>query len=383
MARIAHIMTVPESLGFLRGQIAFMKARGHALHAITSPGPLLDEFAREYDIPTHAVEMPRRITPLDDLRALSQLMATLRAIQPDIVHAHTPKGGLLGMLAATLAGIPLRIYHMRGLPMVTATGIRRALLTGAERVSCGLAREVICVSHSLREVALDLDLVEPDKIHVLLGGSGNGVDAHQRFNPERHAHERSALRAELTIPQDATVVSFVGRLVRDKGVVELAQAWAALKADYPDAYLLIAGPEEERDAVPAHILDQLRRDPHVRMLGFVRDTPRVYAASDLLVLPTYREGFPNAPLEAAAMGLPVVATRIPGCIDAVDDGVTGLLVPPRDPQALTHAIGRYLDDPMMRVQHGQAGRARMLTDFDQRALWGALADRYEQLLHPR
>jgi glycosyltransferase involved in cell wall biosynthesis len=383
LARIVHIMTVPESLGFLRGQTAFMKARGHELHAVTSPGPLLDEFAREYAIPTHAVEMPRRITPLDDLRSLAQLVLLLRELEPDLVHAHTPKGGLLGMLAATLAGVPCRVYHMRGLAMVTSAGARRALLIAAERVSCALAREVICVSHSLREVAIDLDLVDPDKIVVLLGGSGNGVDAQGRFNPERHAHARAQLRAELGIPADALVVGFIGRLVRDKGVVELARAWASLRGEYPGAHLIVAGPEEERDAVPHHILDQLRQDPSVHMMGFTRDTPRVYAASDLITLPTYREGFPNVPLEAAAMGLPVVATRIPGCVDAVDDGVTGLLVPPRDALALTQALRRYMDDPLMRAQHGQAGRARVMTDFDQRALWSALAERYDQLLKRR
>jgi glycosyltransferase involved in cell wall biosynthesis len=383
MARIVHIMTVPESLGFLRGQTAFMKARGHELHAVTSPGPLLDDFAREYAIPTHAVPMPRRITPIEDLRALAHLTGLLRALKPDIVHAHTPKGGLLGMLAATLAGVSCRVYHMRGLAMVTSTGARRALLSGAERVSCALAREVLCVSHSLREVAIDMQLVEPDKIHVLLGGSGNGVDALGRFDPERHSGARAQLRTQLHIPAEAPVIGFIGRLVGDKGVGELGAAWTALREDNPEAHLIVAGPEEERDAVPPYVLERLRRDPRVHMLGFVRDTPRVYAASDLITLPTYREGFPNVPLEAAAMGLPVVATRIPGCIDAVDDGVTGLLVPPRDAQALALALGRYLDDPMMRAQHGQAGRARVLTDFDQRALWAALADRYDQLLQRR
>jgi hypothetical protein len=183
MAHIVHVMTVPESLAFLRGQAGFMRDRGHTLTVITSPGDGLQEFSEREGVPAYAVEMPRRITPLQDLRAVHELASLLRSLRPDIVHAHTPKGGLLGMLAATAAGIPRRIYHMRGLPMETAQGARRALLSTTERVSCALARRVIAVSPSLRQTAIAHGLCPAHKIIVLAGGSGNGVDAHGRFDP--------------------------------------------------------------------------------------------------------------------------------------------------------------------------------------------------------
>ena len=381
--KLVHVTTVPDSLGFFIGQIGYMKGRGIEVHALSSPGPLLDEFAAREQVQTHAVEMPRRISPGHDLGAVRQMVEALRRIRPHIVHSHTPKGGLLGMIAARLAGVPVRIYHIRGLPLMTATGRRRALLRWTEKVACGLAHQVLCVSHSVREVALEEGLCPPDKIRVLLGGSGNGVDATGRFSPERHGPEtRAALRARFGIPRDAVVLGFVGRVVRDKGIVELADAWRELREEHPGAHLLLVGPEEPQDPVPPATVEALRRDPRVHFTG-PTDAAPWYAAMDLLVFPTYREGFPNVPLEAAAMGLPVVATRIPGCTDAVADGETGTLVPVRDAQALAGAVRAYLASPHLRAEHGGRGRERALRDFAQEGIWNALYAEYVRLLRER
>ena len=175
-------------------------------------------------------------------------------------------------------------------------------------------------------------------------------------------------------------MGYVGRIVRDKGIAELESAWQLLKERFPNLFLLLVGPVEGHDPVPPQVLDSLRKDPRVRLVGSVKETPLFYAAMDLLVLPSHREGFPNTPLEAAAMELPVVATRVDGCVDAVVDGVTGLLVPPRDPQALGAAIERLILDPELRQQMGQAGRQRVLRDFRPEALWQAQYQQYRELL---
>ncbi|MDF2772946.1 MAG: capsule biosynthesis protein CapM [Geminicoccaceae bacterium] len=381
--RLVHLTTIPASLGFLTGQLAYMANRGFSVTAVSSPGKDLDTFAARERVPTYAVPMARRITPLQDVVAVWRIYRVLRRVRPHIVHAQTPKGGLLGTIAAWLAGTPVRVYHIRGLPFVTAGGARRFLMRGTERIACRLAHTVLCVSHSVRDVAIAERICPARKISVLLGGSGNGVDSAGRFNPDRLRSEREQTRASFGIPQDASVVGFVGRIVRDKGVTELAAAWLALRDAHPDLHLLVVGHFEPQDPVPEHVATLFRDDPRIHLVGYVADAAPLYAAMDVVALPTYREGFPNVPLEAASMSLPVVATRVPGCVDAVLDGVTGTLVPPRNASTLAAAIASYLCDSDLRLAHGRAGRNRVLRDFRQEVLWDALFTHYESVLAQR
>jgi glycosyltransferase involved in cell wall biosynthesis len=381
--RLVHITTVPLSFGFLTGQIGYGLARGLRITGIAAPGEELDAVERTTGVTVEAVPMARRITPLQDLIAIARIVRRLRRRRPHIVHAHTPKGGLLGMIAAWVARTPVRVYDVWGLPYMTATGLRRVLLLWSERVSCALAHRVLSVSHSLRDVAIEDRVCRADKITVFLHGSGHGVDATGRFDPQRLASARDDTRDRLGIPRDAVVLGFVGRIVRDKGIVELADAWIRLRDRYPNLHLLIAGRFEPQDPVPPLVEATLRGDSRVHLAGWSTDTPPLYAAMDVVTLPTYREGFPNVPLEAASMALPVVATRVPGCVDAVEDGVTGTLVPARDAAALADAIAAYVDDPDRREAHGKAGRVRVLRDFRREPLWEALHDEYDHLLRAR
>ncbi len=375
--RILHVTTIPESLGFLKGQIGYMKERGVEVLAASSPGPYLDDFAQQQGIEALEVPMARKITPLEDLHALYRLVRLLRSRRPTIVHAHTPKGGLLGTLAGLIAGTPLRVYHMRGLPLSTATGAKRTLLRWTERIACAAAHRVICVSPSLRAEALSERLCSADKITVLAEGSGNGVDATGKFDPGHlEPGTRERLREQLGIPEGAVAIGFLGRLVRDKGVIELVAALEALLERGRDVHLIVAGALEERDAIPEETARFLREHPRVHFLGFDWNTAPFYAAMDVVVLPSYREGFPNVPLEAAAMRKPVVTTSATGCVDSVVDGVTGSVVPPRDADALAHAIERYVLDAGLRRTHGDAGRARVLTSFKQEVMWRALHQEY-------
>lgn len=375
---VIHVTTVPMSLVFLRGQAEYMRRRGIDIQVVSSPGEDLHAFAAAEGVRATAVPMTRAITPLTDLRSLLRLWLLFLRERPAIVHSHTPKGGLLGTIAATAAGVPVRLYHMRGLPLMSAGGLKRRILTLTERVSCGLATEVLCVSHSLREAAIDLGLDHEQHLRVLAGGSGQGVDAGYRFDPQRTGHQsRARFREARGIRGDALVFAFVGRVVRDKGVHELCEAWQRVRAILPDAHLLVVGPFEEQDPVRPDVRRLLEEDPRVHLEGRVEDTPAVYAAADVVVLPTYREGFPNVPLEAAAMERPVIATAVPGCVDAVVDGVTGTLVPVRDAPALAAAMVSYADADL-RERHGSNGRQRVLRSFSREAIWAALADTYRR-----
>lgn len=378
---LVHVFTVAESLHFASDVMKTAKARGLDVAVVCSPDPRLDALGESLGVRTFGVPMSRRMSPLEDLESLARMTALLRRLRPDIVHSHTPKAGLFGTLGALANRVPVRIYHMRGLLSVTQTGAMRQITLNVERVTCAAATRVICHSPSLREVALGERLLPRSKSHVVLGGS-NGVDADVKFNPEPLRARRAELRAAWGLPEEALVIGFVGRIVRDKGVAELLSAFTKIAEAREDVYLLLAGPIEERDAVDPATLAVLRSHPRIRAVGWVDSAP-AYAVSDVLAFPSYREGFPNAPLEAAAMELPVVATRILGNVDAVVDGVTATLIPVADAEALRAALERYLADPELRASHGRAGRARVLTDFRRDRIANAIVDLYERDLGHR
>jgi glycosyltransferase involved in cell wall biosynthesis len=379
--RLLHVVTVPDSLLFFDGQLAFMKRHGYDITMIASPGPALEEFGRREGIRVYPVQMSRRMTPFEDLRSLGRIHRLIRQLRPHIAHTHTAKGGLLGTVAAALARTPVRIYQMRGRLSATARGWKRHSIMAAERLVCGASGHVLCNSHSLREGAVRDGICAADKIEVLLAGSGNGVDSAVRFNPHRvGAMEALAVRRELSIPAYAPTVGFVGRVVRDKGITELVEAWKIIRKRGRDTHLVLVGPVESRNPISAADMRFLEGDCRIHLLGFREDLPRLYLAMDVVVLPTYREGFPNVLLEAQSMGRPVVSTLVEGCVDAVENGTTGTLVPARDATALAHAMLTYLGDAVLRARHGEAGRDRVLRLFERERLWEALLALYESLL---
>jgi glycosyltransferase involved in cell wall biosynthesis len=375
--RILHVTTVSKTLGFLKGQVAFMRGRGFSLY---SAGGEARGIPAKWPLPFSVIEMPRRISPLRDLVAISQLVLLIRRIGPTIVQGHTPKAGLLTMIAATITRVPVRIFQVHGLPHVASRGLRRRLLILATRVSCWLADEVFCVSYSMWRILCEQKLCPPEKASVLGNGSSGGIDT-RRFSPGAiKLADALEFRKKLDVSPTAVLAAFVGRIVRDKGIAELAQAWLELRARFPDLHLVIAGEAEDQDPAPQSARRILESDSRVHFIGQCRDMPVIYAACDFVVLPTYREGFPNVLLEAAAMGIPSVATRVPGCTDAVVDNVTGSLVPPYDSASLANAIARYVMDPELRRMHGAAGKARVVSDFRPEIIYQDLYGRYCALL---
>lgn len=379
--RLLHVTTVPQTLLFLVPHFRALRARGVTVGAVAAPGAILDNLATNEQISTHPIPMTRQITPIADLIALVRLIIVFRRFRPDIVHAHTPKGGLLGMLAARLAGVPVCIYHIHGLPLETATGWRRWLLASTERVACLCAHQVLCVSASVREVTIRERIVQAARIKVLLGGSISGIDASSRFSPELvSAEERHHTRNRWGIGATDSVIGFVGRLVRDKGVLQLAESWRVLRAEMPHLHLLIVGDAESHDSEVSKALEQLREDSRVHFAGVDWNTPRLFAAMDVVAFPTFREGLPYVPLEAGAMRLPVVASRVTGCVDAIVDGVTGTLIKAASSEELTAALRAYLLDPELRNRHGHAARQRVLELYHPEAILEATFAEYERLL---
>src|SRR5690625_1931680 len=264
---LIHVTTVPLSLFFLAGQADYFRNHGFATHVISSPGYLLDEFQKSENVTAHELTMSRKISPLQDLAALWHLVRKFKEIKPHIVHAHTPKAGLLAMIASRLVRVPSRVYQIHGLPLSTATKWKRMILRMSERLACALATDVLCVSTSLLGQVLAEKLVSRAKVAVLLNGSANGIDS-TRFDPQAFTSEqRVKTRAQLGVTATTRIIAFVGRMVHDKGIEDLVDAWRILREDYNDVSLLMIGPYEETDTVKEGTKAYIESDPRIITLG--------------------------------------------------------------------------------------------------------------------
>lgn len=370
-------VTVDLSLRLMAGFPAYLVSRGWEVHVVCSPSAALDALAEVDGVTVHPLPMRRDPAPFADLRSLVAWIRLLRRVRPDVVSTGTPKAGLLGMLAARLTRVPSRVYLLRGLRLETATGLGRRILTLLERLSISSAQVTIAVSRSLAARAVELRLGRPERFVVLGDGSSNGVDVEAIERLSQDAGERSALRAQLGL-DDRPVVGFVGRLTEDKGVAVLGDALRQLRSRGTDVQLLLVGAAESGGEDPLGAAGAT-----VVRTGFVTDPERYYAAMDLLCLPTFREGFPNVVLEAAAAGIPTVTTDATGAVDSVVDGETGLVVPVRDATALADAIGRLSAEPELRARLGAAARVRARERFARPVVWAAQEEFYRSVLGER
>jgi glycosyltransferase involved in cell wall biosynthesis len=383
MPRLVYITTSAESTFFLQGQLSYMRARGFDVVVISAPGDELRVIEECEGVTTIPVQMEREISPLKDLVSLVRLYTVLQQLRPAIVNAATPKAGLLGMIAACAAGVPVRIYFLLGLRLETTRGLKRFVLSVAERCASLCAHRVICDSESLRRLYVKLQYATEAKTCVLEKGSPSGIYV-DKLTQTPQLREPPALRAELGIPDRAPVIGFVGRLTRDKGVPELLDAFDQVLASFPEARLLMLGRFEDGDPIPESYVKRLRSHPRVVMTGFVSDTASYYRIMNVLAFPSHREGLAGPPLEAAlAAEIPSVAFEATGTVDAVCDGVTGSIVPLGDVASFAWALERYLTNDLLRREHGQAGRKYVLRHFSPEIVHEATHGEYVRLLKAR
>jgi glycosyltransferase involved in cell wall biosynthesis len=380
--RVAVLTTVPQTIAaFFEQQLRDLAAVGFEVHVISSPGSDLDSIAPGAPLQKHGIAMERQPHPLRDLKSLWTLCAAIRRIRPHVVHAHTPKAGLLGMLAAKLSGVPVRLYTVHGLPLETRSGRLRQILEWAERLSAFCSTRTYSVSNSVRERVIELGLCPASKVQILGHGSCSGVNV-ERFQVADRAKHSDRLRQQLKIPADAPIGTFIGRLSRDKGIQVLADAWPELSRMVPSLHLVIAGEMDHTDPVSPEAIQILENHPKIHLLGSVqaKEVPELYAASDFVVLPSFREGLSQVALETGAAGLPIVASRVWGLVDPIVDGLTGILVPPRDPHALALAMARLANDQALRLQMGAAAQNFVSTHFADRRVNQLWIGEYQRLV---
>lgn len=358
----------------LTGRLRALREAGFRVVLIASPGKLLDATVAREGIEALPIPMKRGIDPLADLVSLFRLVRAIYRLQPDIAEFSTPKAGLLGNIAALVCGVPHRVYLLRGLRLETASGPMRWILRATERLASACSHVVLCNSRSLREKALTLGVASASKLIVLGPGTSNGVDV------ERFAPSSNGTRDLLGIAPGTPIIGFVGRLTRDKGVPELFRAFEFLLQSRPDARLILVGWfDESEDALAPELRAAIQRHPRVLRTGFVADTAPWYGVMDVLVLPTYREGFPNVVLEAAASGVPVITTLVTGSREAVIPSITGLLVPPGDSEALAESMAELLANPGRRRQMGEAARKWVVEHFPQARIHALSVAHYKDL----
>ena len=369
MKKIVFSAVGPEAVYyFLKEQIAYFKGRGCDVSVVTSHGTWTQaEFIeKELGVKVYPYEITRVFSLLKDIAALFKIISLFKKLKPDYIYGTTPKAAFICMLAGAATGVRRRVYLIRGLTFVNDRFLKKFIMSSIERLSCALAHKVLVVSQSNLDYLLSHKLCDPKKVKVLANGSSHGVDAANKFNPaNKNIRAQDAMRKDLGIREGDTVFGFLGRMVKDKGVEVLAEAWKAVSKRHNNIHLILIGPVRvPRDAVGLEYYNYFKSTGNIHIIGDVRDPLDMYGIMDILVHPSLREGFPNAVLEAGALEIPVITTDALGCIDSVVHNETGVVVPMNDPAKLAGAMEKLMLDRELARRMGRRARERILKLYD-------------------
>ena len=361
---------------FLGGQFEYFRELGYELDVVCSESPYLAPYARQHNFGYREIPILRSINPIQDFKSIRQICRYIKDRQVGIVVGHTPKGGLLSMVAAWLMRVPKRVYFRHGLVYQTSSGLKRFILMSVDRLASLLATKIVCVSPSVLEQSIK-DKLSPAHKQIVLGkGTCSGVDTQGKFNPQNINPEKMSLLTQKWGIEDSDwVVGYTGRLVRDKGIIELVDAFDLVKANNPRLKLLLVGMFEERDALPQEVQNRIKNDPQIVWTDFQNeDMEYFYAMMNVYVLMSFREGFPTGTLEAQSMGVPVITTRVTGCCDSIVEGETGAFVS-REPEELGKVIKAMSEGEI--TFSAERTRSWVMDNFDNLRVWEDIKKLYE------
>lgn len=363
----------------LENQLSFMNSYYRVI-AVSSDKETLEQVGKKEGVETFCLEMTRKITPLKDCLAVWKLYKYLKNEKPYIVHTHTPKAGIVGMLAAKLAGVPHRLHTVAGLPLLEATGVKRKILNGVEKITYKCATKVYPNSKGLQGIIVENKFTGTDKLKIIANGSSNGIDT-SYFNPELVSlSEREKLKSELNINDDDFVFVFVGRIVGDKGINELVAAFQKTSNNYSNCKLLLVGPlEHDLDPLLPITLKTMAANKQIISVGYQDDVRPYFAISNALTFPSYREGFPNVVMQACAMELPCIVTDINGCNEIIENNVNGNIIPVKNAEVLYDAMKTYLDNQNHVSEMKAGSRVVIKEKYERNVVCKALLDEYKKL----
>lgn len=364
---------------FIKGQASYHKSKGHEVVIVSGPGEEIDNLEKEESVRVIRVPFAREISLSKDLKGLFTVIKTIRKEKPDIINAGNPKTGFLFSLAHVFFWKTPLIFTLRGIRSDTLSGFKKKIVRFTEWVTCSLANRIIAISPSLKSHAVEIGIVSEKKCVVLSKGSSNGINI-ERYTRTNHIEEQAVLlKNKFRIPEDTFNLVFVGRLTKDKGLIELIETFKLCLTYTDKIRLIIAGPIEDGDPLPEEYYSFIKNNPNVYYLGKQIDVRPVYTLGDALVLYSYREGFGNVVIEASSMELPTIVADIPGLKDTTEDGVTGLRVTPKNPVALSEAIMKLYNNKEFREKLGKQGRLRIEEYFANEVVWSKQLELYNEL----
>ena len=381
--KIIRATTIPASLkAFCSGLPGELREElGAEVVAVSSPEKALVEYGSTEGVRTVGVPMERHISPLRDLRSLWGMIRVFRKERPDMVHSMTPKAGLISMMAAWVCRVPVRIHTFTGLVFPTSTGLKQKILMFTDGLTCACATHVIPEGEGVKADLTNYGITRKP-LRVLGHGNVKGIDL-DRFDPTREEVREEALRIrkELGLSPDDFVFVFIGRLVGDKGINELVEAFGRLQKEHPEVRLILVGPEEaELDPLKGETMAEIGSNDAISAVGRQSDVRPWYAVADAFVFPSYREGFPNCVIEAGAMGLPSIVTDINGSREIILDGENGVVIPSKDSGALYDAMRDFVEDDDRRGRMAAKARELVASRFEQSYVRQCLKDFYRIVL---